>query len=107
MNSKLLVPTLLGFTWIGLWLTPDQQGQRLFDRAEFRDAAETFRDPMWQGTAWFRAGNLSVPNDPLRPSHPPQPNSIAAIVLSCKESTKPRFGGTIVLWNYDLTGKLP
>lgn len=46
------------FTWWGLWLTPDQQGQRLMQRDEFQAAAETFRDPMRQGVAWFRAGEF-------------------------------------------------
>jgi Ca-activated chloride channel family protein len=44
--------------WTGLWLTPDQQGQRLFQRGEFSRAAQTFNDPMWQGTAWYRAGEF-------------------------------------------------
>ena len=45
-------------TWSGLWLTPDQQGQRLLNRGEFEAAAESFRDPMRQGSAWFRAGEF-------------------------------------------------
>lgn len=45
-------------TWWSLWFTPDQQGQRLMDRGEFQAAAETFRDPMRQGVAWFRAGEF-------------------------------------------------
>jgi Ca-activated chloride channel family protein len=46
------------FTWSGFWFTPDQQGQRLMNRGEFQAAAETFRDPMRQGVAWFRAGEF-------------------------------------------------
>jgi len=42
--------------WAGLWFTPDQQGQRHFRRGEFAQAAEDFRDPHWQGAAWYRAG---------------------------------------------------
>lgn len=45
-------------TWWGLWFTPDQQGQRLMQRGDFQAAAETFRDPMWRGVAWFRAGEF-------------------------------------------------
>ncbi len=45
-------------TWIGLWLTPDQQGQRDFVRGEFAAAATQFQDPMWQGAAWYRAGEF-------------------------------------------------
>ena len=40
---------IAAFTWGGLWLTQDQQGQRLFEQGEFTEAAATFRDPMWQG----------------------------------------------------------
>ena len=45
-------------TWTGLWFTPDQQGQRLLQRGEFQAAAATFRDPIRQGVAWFRAGEF-------------------------------------------------
>ncbi len=44
--------------WMGLWFTPDQQGQRLMEREQFEAAAETFREPMRQGVAWFRAGEF-------------------------------------------------
>lgn len=46
------------FTWVGLWFTPDQQGQRHFERGEFTAAAEIFQDPLWQGTALYRAGEF-------------------------------------------------
>lgn len=45
-------------TWSGLWFTPDQEGGRHFRRREFTEAAKAFRDPMWQGTAWYRAGQF-------------------------------------------------
>ncbi len=41
-----------------LWLTADQQGQRLMDAERFEEAAEAFRDPARQGVAWFRAGEF-------------------------------------------------
>lgn len=41
-----------------LWSTPDQQGQRLFSREEYSAAAQVFRDPTWQGAAWYRAGEF-------------------------------------------------
>jgi Ca-activated chloride channel family protein len=43
---------------VDLWLTPDQQGRRHFDRGEFLEAAALFRDPMWQGAALYRAGEF-------------------------------------------------
>jgi Ca-activated chloride channel family protein len=52
--------TLIGvITWLGLWLTPDQQGQRLMDRSQFAAAAVTFDDPLRQGVAWYRAGEFA------------------------------------------------
>ena len=42
-----------------LWLTPDQQGRWLFHRNQFADAGEAFQDPMWQGVAWYRAGEFA------------------------------------------------
>ena len=55
------ISTLLiigSITWANLWLTPDQQGQRLMNRKEFTAAAEVFQGPMRQGVAWFRAGEF-------------------------------------------------
>lgn len=55
-----LIPsiTIAALTWSGLWFTPDQQGQRHLDRGDFQLAAQTYRDPMRQGVAWFRAGEF-------------------------------------------------
>ncbi len=58
MKSIALLAAIAGVTWSGLWFTPDQQGQRRMKRGEFTAAAETFRDPLWQGVAWFRAGEF-------------------------------------------------
>jgi len=49
---------LLTITWTGLWLTPDQAGQRYFHEGKFAQAATAFQDPLWQGTAWYRAGEF-------------------------------------------------
>ena len=55
-------PTIWGIiatlSWWGLWFSPDQQGQRLLNQGKFQAAAQTFQDPMWQGVAWFRAGEF-------------------------------------------------
>jgi len=53
-----IVCSLLAITWIGLWLTPDQQGQREFNRKEYAAAAKSYKDPMRQGAAWYRAGEF-------------------------------------------------
>jgi len=44
--------------WSALWFTPDQQGRRHFERNEFSEAAGVFHDPLWQGVAWYRAGEF-------------------------------------------------
>jgi Ca-activated chloride channel family protein len=58
MKTSITLAIVAAFSWSSLWFTPDQQGQRQFDRGEYRAAAETFRDPMRQGVAWFRAGEF-------------------------------------------------
>ena len=42
---------------LSLW-TPDQLGHRLFEEADYGQAASRFIDPMWQGVAQFRAGEF-------------------------------------------------
>ena len=58
-----ILVTLLTITWTGIWFTPDQAGERLFERGEFTRAAELFRDPMRQGVAWYRAGEFTQAAD--------------------------------------------
>ncbi|MFC1760566.1 tetratricopeptide repeat protein [Planctomycetota bacterium] len=38
-----------------LWLTPDQQAQRLFDRENYTQAASLFSDPLRRGIAFYAA----------------------------------------------------
>lgn len=45
--------------WLNPWLTPDQQGRLAFERNEVATAAERFEDPMWKGTAFYRAGRFT------------------------------------------------
>lgn len=42
--------------WDNLWKTPDQQAQEKFNQQAFGQAAELFTDPVWQGSAYYRAG---------------------------------------------------
>lgn len=49
---------MAAITWTGLWFTPDQQGRRLLKNRKFVEAAQVFRDPQWQGIAWYRAGEF-------------------------------------------------
>ena len=59
MKLSWLLATITGFTWTSLWYTPDQAGQRHLQGGDFQAAAETFRDPMRQGVAWFRGGEFA------------------------------------------------
>ena len=58
MRSLMATLLIAGIAWGNLWLTPDQQGQRLMNREKFEEAARTFQDPMRQGVAWYRAGEF-------------------------------------------------
>lgn len=40
------------------WISPDMQGQYAFDKGDYKGAAELFRDPLWQGIAYYRAGDF-------------------------------------------------
>ncbi|WP_417877787.1 vWA domain-containing protein [Vibrio sp.] len=58
--------------WWDLWLTPDQQGQRLFNKQEYLAAAKQFSDPLRKGSAYYYASEfelahsafLEMQNDP-------------------------------------------
>ena len=53
-----VIGIVLAVSWLSLWFTPDQLGQRQFEQAQFVDAAESFEDSFWQGAAWYRAGEF-------------------------------------------------
>jgi len=44
-------------TWDDLWLTKDQQAQRLLKEGSAPDAAALFEDPTWRAVANYRAGD--------------------------------------------------
>ena len=46
------------FQFADLWFTKDQQGQRLYDKGEFLQAAEKYEDLMWRGVSYYRAGEF-------------------------------------------------
>ncbi|WP_027272415.1 tetratricopeptide repeat protein, partial [Legionella sainthelensi] len=45
------------FNWLDLWITPDQQGQDLMAKSQFKKAKETFTRNDWAATAAYRAGD--------------------------------------------------
>jgi Ca-activated chloride channel homolog len=44
---------------LDIWLTPDQQGQLLFDQGRYAEAAERFQDPMRRGLALYAQSKFS------------------------------------------------
>ena len=50
--------TVADWTFANLWLTPDQQAQRLFNQGQYAEAAKRFSDPMRQGVAHYRGGDF-------------------------------------------------
>ena len=46
------------WSFANLWLTPEQQAQRLFNQGQYAEAAKRFSDPMRQGMAHYRAGDF-------------------------------------------------
>ena len=44
--------------FVDLWLTPDQQGRYYFERGDLATAGDRFADPLWQGVAYYRAGDM-------------------------------------------------
>ncbi|HAT1622028.1 TPA: tetratricopeptide repeat protein [Raoultella planticola] len=52
--------------WLDAWISPDVQGQLAFEKGEYQKAAEHFRDPFWQGIAWYQAGNFSAATGAFR-----------------------------------------
>ena len=51
-------PAAMALEWSDLWLTPDQQGQRLMQQDKYRQAAEKFTTPERIGAALFMAGEF-------------------------------------------------
>ncbi|SHE49879.1 Ca-activated chloride channel family protein [Microbulbifer donghaiensis] len=46
------------FEWQDLWQRQDQQAQQLLQDGQAEQAAKTFRNPQWRGTANYRAGDF-------------------------------------------------
>ena len=54
--ALVLTATLTGSAhaaFVDWWLTPDQQGRVLFERADYAQAAQRFADPLWKGLAYY------------------------------------------------------
>jgi Ca-activated chloride channel family protein len=47
-------------TWDDLWLTPDQQGQRAFDKGDFAAASNAYQDTGRKAAALYRSGDYAA-----------------------------------------------
>ena len=50
----------LADTFIGLWLTPDQQGRYYMEKGDYKRAASRFENIAWRGIAYYRAENFKA-----------------------------------------------
>jgi len=46
--------------WQDMWKTPDQQAMQAYNENEYEQAAKTFDDPLWQGTAHYKNGDYQA-----------------------------------------------
>ncbi len=46
--------------WMDLWLTPDQQAQRLFNKGEYKRAAAHYQSPLSRGIAYYYGGEFKL-----------------------------------------------
>ncbi len=55
--TLLLMPTpqAQASIWQDLWKTKDQQAQEKFNQQQYKQAAKIFNDPLWQGSAYYKA----------------------------------------------------
>lgn len=51
------------------WFTPDQAGQRAFEREDYADAAARYEDPAWRAAARYRAGDYAAAARELEGRH--------------------------------------
>lgn len=49
-------------SWLDAWISPDMQGQQAFEKGHYKKAAERYHDPLWQGIAYYRAGDFVAAN---------------------------------------------
>jgi Ca-activated chloride channel family protein len=46
--------------WQDMWKTPDQQAMQAYNKNEYEQAANTFDNPLWQGTAHYKNENYQA-----------------------------------------------
>lgn len=54
--------------WQDLWKTSDQQAQQKFNKKSYQAAAEQFKQPLWQGSAYYKSGEYQQALDAFKQS---------------------------------------
>jgi Ca-activated chloride channel family protein len=52
--------------WQNLWQTSDQQAQKQYNKENYQDAAQQFKNSQWQGSAHYKAGNYQEALDAFK-----------------------------------------
>ncbi|MGH6760766.1 MAG: VWA domain-containing protein [Phyllobacterium sp.] len=60
------------FNFADMWLTRDQQARRAFEKGDYQGAAALFQNPMWLGTALYRAGRFGDAADAFAKVNTPE-----------------------------------
>ncbi|MFV0448388.1 MAG: VWA domain-containing protein [Vibrio sp.] len=68
--------------WMDLWLTPDQQAQRLFNRGDYQQAAAHYQKPLNKGIAYYYAGEFKLANTAFMQDNTPLGFYYAASALA-------------------------
>ena len=58
--------------WQDLWLNKDQQAKQLLEEGKAKQAAETFKDQQWRGTANYHAGDFPAAQQDFAQGESPQ-----------------------------------
>ena len=68
--------------WMDLWLTPDQQAQRLFNRGDYKQAAAHYQKPLNKGIAYYYAGEFKLAHSAFMQDNTPRGLYYAASALA-------------------------
>jgi len=68
--------------WMDLWLTPDQQAQRLFNRGDYKQAAGHYRTPLDKGIAYYYASEFKLAHSAFMQDNTPLGLYYAASALA-------------------------
>ncbi len=56
VTANILPQPVMAMEWSDLWSRADQQGAELLEQGQTAEAAQKFKDPAWQGQAYYQSG---------------------------------------------------